>query len=70
MTDISKPGVHEILKADLSEATTKYVELRTQGHAITLDHTFNSAARLEIIRVHHYRTCVVCSGDKHGLTSV
>jgi len=60
MTDISKPGVHDIPLDEQDVAEQRYKELRLLGHAITMDHTFNSMAKIEIIRVHHYRTCIMC----------
>lgn len=70
MTDISKPGVHEIPPNDRVGAANRFAELHRLGHAITLDYIYNDEKKLALLRVHHYRTCTACSGDKHGLTSV
>jgi hypothetical protein len=66
MTDISKPDIYDIPLSEIDEITARYITLRNQGHAITMDHTFNSSARLEIIRIHHYRSCVACGEAQRG----
>jgi hypothetical protein len=66
MTNINKPGVHDILIADRFGVVTKFGELRRLGHAVTMDYVYDTDKKLSMIRVHHYRSCVACGEEKHA----
>lgn len=40
--------------------------LKSNGHAILMDETFDSSKRLISARVYHYITCMACQRIQHG----
>jgi|SRR5215469_10166996 len=65
LASIGRPGTHLMPSdCDRKSCAETVTELMKSGHAITAEEIFEPGHGHGLIKIHHYRTCTICSEER------